>query len=511
MRAFVVVVALALICPLLAACSTGGSSLMPRGAESAGALRPDASKIKIDEPTEPVLLEVGQLTVAGISEAGYNGVFTTTSTGKTDCNKIASWSPRSGKGDPTFDLTVKARKLGSCTITISDSNQNTAQLELKVNFESLYSFGGGSDGATPMGVAALGDDLYGTTNAGGVAGDCPDEGNFTLYGLPGCGTVFELKPSAKSPTGYTGHILHRFTGSPDASTPRSGLTVLNGVLYGTSAQGGTVYPSGNCCGTFYSVTNAGAVNVLYSFGAVGNDGFVPFGGLTAVGGELYGTTRLGGGAGDHDNGTVFQMTTSGTEETLYSFGGGNDGYDPQESGVAVLDDWLYGTTSVGGNGYGVPSGNEGYGIVFTVNLHTDTGSVLYRFKGAPHDGANPFSGVAALGGVLYGTTTQPATVFSVSRSLGKERIVHVFRNEGVPMAGLTAFNGVLYGTTQPYGESKGTIFAINPSTGAEQTLHTFNATDGAYPRNLFLINGMLYGTTDRGGAHGFGTVFVLTP
>ncbi len=36
--------------------------------------------------------------------------------------------------------------MGSCAITISDSNHNSAQLQIKVNFESLYSFSGGSDG-----------------------------------------------------------------------------------------------------------------------------------------------------------------------------------------------------------------------------------------------------------------------------------------------------------------------------------------------------------------------------
>ena len=59
MRAFATI-ALALVCPLLVACSTSGSSPTPRGAENAGALHPNASKIKIDEPTEPVLLAVGQ-------------------------------------------------------------------------------------------------------------------------------------------------------------------------------------------------------------------------------------------------------------------------------------------------------------------------------------------------------------------------------------------------------------------------------------------------------------------
>ena len=222
----------------------------------------------------------------------------------------------------------------------------------------------------PSDLVALGDAFYGTTNAGGISGACPDTGNTTLYGLSGCGTVFDLKPSAKSPTGYVEHVLHRFGGAPDASTPESGLTALNGVLYGTTAEGGTLFPAENCCGTVYSVTNAGVVSVLYSFGGQTGDGIVPYAGLTARERRAlrHGPARRR--RGDDDNGTVFKVTSGGAEQTLYSFNGGNDGYDPQGSGLAVLNDRLYGTTYVGGNGYGFPSGNDGYGTAFAVNLHT---------------------------------------------------------------------------------------------------------------------------------------------
>ena len=61
--------------------------------------------------------------------------------------------------------------------------------------------------------------------------------------------------------------------------------------------------------------------VLYSF-AGGSDGANPQAGLVKLGDMLYGTTYEGG-TGSY--GTIFAITTSGTESMLYSFQGGSDG------------------------------------------------------------------------------------------------------------------------------------------------------------------------------------------
>ncbi|MFZ0419484.1 MAG: choice-of-anchor tandem repeat GloVer-containing protein [Candidatus Sulfotelmatobacter sp.] len=79
------------------------------------------------------------------------------------------------------------------------------------------------------------------------------------------------------------------------------------------------------------------------------------------------------------------------------------------------------------------------------------------------------------------------------------------------------FNGNLYGTTGldgPYGV--GTVFEISPD-GTQITLYNFcsqaSCTDGEYPSPQLLqaSNGALYGTTQEGGAYGYGTIFELTP
>jgi uncharacterized repeat protein (TIGR03803 family) len=67
-----------------------------------------------------------------------------------------------------------------------------------------------------------GDDLYGTTGAGGTAG------------TP-CGTVFKLGPPAKKGDSWTQIVLYNFVFSPDVGAPGPGLLYKDGNLYGTSS------------------------------------------------------------------------------------------------------------------------------------------------------------------------------------------------------------------------------------------------------------------------------------
>lgn len=82
------------------------------------------------------------------------------------------------------------------------------------------------DGANPLAGLSWGPSgsLYGTTSEGGTPG------------YPGVGTVFELTPSGGV---WTETILHSFEGSADGSYPMGSVSVDgNGVLYGTTAEGG---------------------------------------------------------------------------------------------------------------------------------------------------------------------------------------------------------------------------------------------------------------------------------
>src|SRR5580700_211339 len=107
--------------------------------------------------------------------------------------------------------------------------------------------------------------------------------------------------------------------------------------------------------------------VIYSFQG-GSDGSYPYAGLLAgPGGVLYGTTTAGGGGGcgEIGCGTVFQLTPPGAaggawaETVLYRFTGGNDGAIPWAGLTSDGAGNLYGATISGGRGC-----RSGCGVVF---------------------------------------------------------------------------------------------------------------------------------------------------
>jgi len=265
-------------------------------------------------------------------------------------------------------------------------------------------------------------------------------------------------------------------------------------------------------------------NTLYSF-AGGADGALPEAPLIAdKSGALYSTTYGGGiGGGTSGNGTVFKLTPSGsayTESVLYSFQGGSDGVHSVAGLFADAKGALYGTAG---------GGNDGAGIVFKL---TPTGSsyterVLYSFTGG-NDGSAPGAGslIADADNALYGTTefggsAGKGTVFKLRPSNGvyAERVLHSFLNGsdgGYPFAGLIADkNGVLYGTTDFGGLHRyGTVFKLVPkgSRYTETVLHDFTLSDGYYPTASLIedAKGTLYGTTQYGGSFVGGECYAYT-
>ena len=85
-----------------------------------------------------------------------------------------------------------------------------------------------------------------------------------------------------------------------------------------------------------------------------------------------------------------------------------------------------------------------------------------------------------------------------------ETVLHSFGigSDGrFPEAGLIDVKGTLYSITSAGGaNSDGTVFAIDPMTGAETVVHDFGGgTDGLAPQaGVIDVKGALYGTTARG-------------
>jgi uncharacterized repeat protein (TIGR03803 family) len=213
-------------------------------------------------------------------------------------------------------------------------------------YKMIHAFTGGKDGA----VGSLGSlvfdaagSLYGVTELGGTYG---------------AGAVYRLSPTASG--GWKTTALYDFKGTPDASNPYGGLIFDKaGNLYGTTYFGGAT-GMGAVFQLLPGPNGAWQENVLYSFQG-GTDGSFPT--TTLVfnsAGTLYGTTSTGGRP-SCDCGTVFKLSLahgSWNEKIVHFFGERRDGSSPNYGLTLDSAGNLYGTTPVGGT--------AGQGIVFQI-------------------------------------------------------------------------------------------------------------------------------------------------
>jgi uncharacterized repeat protein (TIGR03803 family) len=320
-------------------------------------------------------------------------------------------------------------------------------------------------------------------------------------------------------------VLHYFMNQPASSPQAALLSDSAGNLYGT-----TRFSSTGCqCGAVFKLTaesdGRGSYHVIHLFR--GPDGATPVGSLILdSSGNLYGTTEYGGA---HGNGTVFELSPSGskwTEKVLYSFGATSD--DLKAPLAALTFDRsgnLYGTASSGG-----PHVVQGGVFELKPSGNRWEETVIYNFTGG-HDGGVPMGNLVwDSAGNLYSTAfnggdTGSGVVFELSPSSGgswTESVLYAFAGgedgEG-PQSGVV-FDalGNLYGTTYFNSLESGAVFELTPSIGS-WTLslpYTFcqkvGCEDGASPVAGLVIDsaGNLYGTTEQGGTDGDGVVFKLS-
>jgi uncharacterized repeat protein (TIGR03803 family) len=279
---------------------------------------------------------------------------------------------------------------------------------------------------------------------------------------------------------------------------------------------------------------AGTLRVLKAFGTGSwREGSDLYAGLIMdSSGNLYGAAESGGAYGF---GVVYELsrTTGGgwTETVLYNFkGGAEDGASPHATLMQDSAGNLYGTT-VGG-GLSATACRTGCGTVFMLTAASGwQESVLYRFTGGT-DGAIPYAGVTMdSAGNLYGATISggaydEGAVYRLSPSLSgawTQTVLYSFGGQpdgGAPYpTPVLDAAGNLYGTTNTGGgHNLGVVYMLAPQADgsyAEHVLHTFQGgADGANPLGAGLIfdqHGNLYGTTTLGGTANCGTAFALVP
>ena len=368
-----------------------------------------------------------------------------------ECGAVYELSPPATKGDPWTATLIK-----------------------------MFAGEGSKDASVPSSGLIIDDagNLYGVSGYGGT-------GNCVLFGLAGCGTVYELSPPARKGGTWTETILYSFP---------------------TAEQG--YLPQGNLV-----------------FDSAGN---------------LYGATEFGGGRGTTCDpyykycGAVFELSppkTKGgkwTEKVLHGFKGmkagsqNGDGANP--NGGLVLDSKgrIYGTSRSGGDLQG-ECGPGGCGTVFRLTPPDTIGGawteeLLYRFHG--QDGATPFAGVVFGGnGAVFELAAPKA-----GSGHWKETVLYRFTDEndgaGPEDALILDKNGNLYGTTNFGNTFHGTVFGLKPPTGKVgnwtfATLYGFEGSpDGGQPAASLILDTRrnLYSTTQNGGrvSCNCGTVFEVS-
>ncbi len=334
--------------------------------------------------------------------------------------------------------------------------------------------------------------------------------------------------------------LYTFSDRARGVAPDSSVAVdKNGVLYGTTAFGGT-----DDSGVLFSVTppaSPGGVwteAVLYNFpgngtiragtGApviVDNSGIVygaitgdiPGAGNGSINGGIYSLTppSAPGGAWRHTTLCSYrplegpQSIAMGKGKVIYAItsedGANLDGFvsscaPPSQAGQGWTSTVLYNLPAGGDTGLSSNIAVSKSGTLYTASNATfSTGGSVFSLKPP-----------ASPGGAWTETTLYGFPGF----------------DNGANTAGLVIGNGVLYGATSIGGSGTcegiqpgcGVAFELTPPTspGGAWTytlLHTFeNTPDGAYPDPLVAgPGGVLYGSTYSGGTFGFGTLFSLTP
>ncbi len=337
------------------------------------------------------------------------------------------------------------------------------------NFNPVYPFTGGSDGAIGApngGLILAGDTLYGTANQGGISN---------------AGTIFSLTTNG----GF--NPLHQFVAATDGSGPLGTLLLVGDTLYGTARNGGT----NGVDGTIFSIkTNGQDFTVLYTFaGGASPSGHNPDAGLTLVGQTLYGTTSLGG---TNVGGALFSINTDGSGFTVWhSFGAASDGKLP-EGNLLPRGDTLYGTT--------VATGSTLNGTVFAINTNGTEYTLLHTFApasvGATNtDGAQPFCTLAMAGNILYGTCSMGASggqgcVFSLTVAPTITGLS--FAGSNVVLSGINGVSGSTYTLLQASSVNAPLIqwapIATNTLPGGGNfTFIATNAFHPAAPREFYIL------------------------
>jgi RHS repeat-associated protein len=495
-------------------------------------------------------------TASGGGANGFGDVFAINADG-TSFVTLYSFSGQNDGGFPVAGLSEGAGgQLYGTSLGGANGNGTVFSVHTDgTKFATIYSFAGGNDGSDPYAGLVQGIDgqLYGTTYDGGANKK---------------GTIFSVHTDG---TAFT--TLYSFSGYGDGAFPQDKLIQgTDGRFYGTTFLGGSsnvgsVYAvssqttiAGTNAVLTVDATGSGPLSYQWQFNGVNisgatsatltlsNVGASNAGSYTVVvsnpGGSVTGTAAtltvtlppppaapvFSPAAGNYTSAQSVTITSTHATSIYYT----TDGSQPTTSSSYYSGPIpITATTTFNAIGVNLGGSSPVASGTYNVNIPLPTITVqpqiaaltpIYTFTGI-NDGSIPAGKlIQGTDGRLYGTTNGGGlngfgTVFAVNSDGTGFTTLHTFTggNDGAnPAAGLVqAANGLLYGTTSKGGANNfGTIFSLNTNGTGYATLYAFiNGTDGANPESG-LIQGIdlrLYGTANSGGANNSGTVFAFDP
>ena len=227
-----------------------------------------------------------------------------------------------------------------------------------------------------------------------------------------------------------------------------------------------------------SATAQATLVTLASFD--GANGRGPTGITVGPDGVLYGLTQAGGA---NDEGAIFRFDPAAGELTLLHSFDGTNGRSPLGRLTLHPNGWMYGTTWRGGG--------TNQGTLFRIHPTTSVFESLISLSDTtgiwPRSGVTVGVGNALFGTTLFGGASNMGTVYKYDPVSGVLTTLVSFdgANGRSPYAELTPDStGLLYGTTYWGGANSnctngcGTLFRMNPNTGALMTLGSFGSGKG---------------------------------
>lgn len=429
--------------------------------------------------------------------------------------------------------------------------------------ESLVGFemGPATPGGAPLYLHSNGS-FYATSSTGGAFGYT----NFNPIRV-GYGTVYQVTPEGEV-GGLSFGILPGDTPNPTLVPSADGWlwgSTTKGTLYGNNGTVFRVHPNTGAFQTIYQVS-AGGTNAVSNLvrdpatglmwgtagastfkideltGAYSTGGTAPAGATGEVSdgaGFLWGVTQTG-------NGTVYKKEIATSNVTTVVTFSGTSGSLPGTApiGPLVLESGhLWGVTTTGGTGT-----SPGLGTVFKIKVSDSTYSTVLRFgsltganagirnpaNGLASDGKGYLWGIASAGGGssawwIYKISSADGSFTKVSEfGPGTNNSIYTALTNTAALAGRVPYKGLSGNATDPYlwgttseGGTKGwgTLFRYNPSTNHYQVMVNFSGTSpgflGGRANGRLLVDddGVVWGTTEMGGANGtgYGTVFKYNP